>query len=100
MIAIEWKIVDLERDASTGRVTVAHWTAVATKLDYVASTYGAVTFLSDPLPNGPFIPYDQLTEVDVLLWVFTQVDKEETEVYLAEEIAKQESPPTQNGLPW
>ena len=47
-----------------------------------------------------FIPYDELTQDDVLNWVWTQVDKNQVEARLAQDIYDQEHPQTASGLPW
>jgi hypothetical protein len=99
MTTITWSIAQLDRNAVDGGVTVAHWRATAVDEDYSASAYGTVSFTPDPSAEG-FVPYDSLTEADVLAWVWGSVDKDETEAALGAQIAAKKSPATLNGLPW
>ncbi len=92
---ITWKIVDLEREASTGFVQTANWNATAIDGEYSARKYLTVKWSGTPV-----IPFDQLTEDIVLGWVWEIVNKEEIEEFLAEEINKQKNPTTLTGLPW
>ena len=94
-----WTIANLERNTADGGVIVAHWRATAQDGDYTASAYGTVGFTPDP-SAASFIPYADLTEADVLAWVWGSVDKDEMEANLAAQIADQKAPATQSGLPW
>jgi hypothetical protein len=47
-----------------------------------------------------FKPYDQVTEAEVLGWVWGSVDKDETEANLAAQIDAQKNPTSEAGLPW
>jgi hypothetical protein len=94
-----WSIAQLDRNAANGGVTTAHWRVEAVDGDYSASAYGSVGFTPDA--SAPdFKPYDQLTQADVLAWVWGSVDKAEVEASLAQQIAAQKNPVTLNGLPW
>jgi hypothetical protein len=64
-----WTIAQLERNTSDGGVVVAHWRATATDGDYSASSYGTAGFTPDPTAPD-FVPFDDLTEADVLAWVY------------------------------
>jgi hypothetical protein len=77
-----WTIAQLERNTSDGGVVVAHWRATATDGDYSASSYGTAGFTPDPA-SPDFVPFDDLTEADVLVWVYESVDKDATEESLA-----------------
>ena len=96
---ITWSISQLDRNAADGGVIVAHWRAIAVEGDYSASVYGTAGFTPDASVAG-FKPYEQLTEADVLAWVWGSVDKVATETSLAERIEAQKQPVTLNGLPW
>lgn len=100
-MAIEatWRIEQLERQTDTGGVIVAHWRCVTQDGEYTASAYSTAGFTPDPDAPG-FIPYDQLTEADVLAWVWGSVDKAETEARLAAQIDAEKNPTTAEGLPW
>jgi hypothetical protein len=100
-MAIEttWRIAQLERQTDTGGVVIAHWRVSAEDGDYTASAYGTAGFTPDPDAAG-FVPYADLTEADVLAWVWASVDKDEMEANLAKQIEDQKAPATQSGLPW
>jgi hypothetical protein len=94
-----WTISQLDRHLPDGFVYTAHWRATAVDGDYVAEAYATASFTSDP--DAPdFIPYDDLTEADVLSWVWTEVDKDATEATLAAQIEAQKNPTTASGVPW
>lgn len=98
-MTVVWKIEQMERQTATGGVVTAHWRATAQDGDYAATSYGSVGFTPDPTaPN--FVPYEDLTEADVLNWVWGQVDKAETEAALQAQIDAQKNPPVESGLPW
>ena len=94
-----WSIAQLDRNAADGGVTVAHWRVEAVDGDYSASAYGSAGFTPDASAVG-FVPYDSLTEADVLAWVWGSVDKAEMEASLAQQIEAKKNPITLNGLPW
>ena len=94
-----WTIALCEHDIATGGITVAHWRVTAEDGDYTASAYGTAGFTPDATdPN--FKPYDQVTEAEVLSWVWAQVDQAETEAALAAKIEADKNPTTATGTPW
>jgi hypothetical protein len=94
-----WTIAQLERNTSDGGVVVAHWRATLTDGDYSASSYGTCGFTPDPTAPD-FVPFESLTEADVLAWVYESVDKDATESSLASQIEDQKAPQTVAGVPW
>ena len=98
-----WTIAQLERNTSDGGVVVAHWRATATETvgddTFSASSYGTVGFTPDP-DSEDFVPFDDLTEADVLAWVYAALDKDATEASLASQIETQKAPVSVAGLPW
>jgi len=96
---ITWAIAQLDRNAADGGVTVAHWTVTAIEGDYSASSYGTAGFTPDPEAPG-FVPYEELTEEDVLVWVWDSVDKDATEESLLKQIDAQKNPVVVSGTPW
>ena len=98
-MTITWSIGQMDRNAANGGVTVAHWRVEAVDGDYSASAYGSAGFTPDA-SAADFVPYDQLTETDVLAWVWRSVDKDATEASLAQRIEAKKTPVTLNGLPW
>ena len=99
MATYNWTIAQLERQTDTGGVIVAHWRCNAEDGDYAESAYGTAGFTPDPNAAG-FIPYANLTEADVLAWVWGSVDKAEMEANLAQQIEDQKAPKTETGVPW
>ena len=94
-----WTVALCEHDIETGGITVAHWRVTAEDGDYTASAYGTAGFTPDATdPN--FKPYDQVTEAEVLSWVWAQVDQAETEAALAAKIEADKNPTTATGTPW
>ena len=101
MINYIWNINQLERNVSDSGVVVAHWRCTGTDSDTeaTASNYGTVSFQPDPA-SADFVPFDQLTEEQVLGWVHESVDKDATETALADQIDKINNPTTTTGKPW
>lgn len=98
-MTVTWTIANLERNSADNGVTVAHWRCTAEDGDYSASSYGTVGFEPDPADEG-FVPFDQLTEANVLEWVQGAVDVEAIESQLAAQIEQQKEPPIVTGMPW
>ena len=92
---INWSIQQLDRKTEDGFVTTAHWRCDATDGEYSAGVYGTVGF-SGELAT----PYEDLTEAQVLEWVWGSIDKEETESNVTKQIESQKHPVTATGLPW
>lgn len=99
MITYNWTIATLERQTDTGGVITAHWQVNAQDDGYTAFSYGTTGLQPDP-SDPDFVPYDQLTETDVLAWVWGAVDKDEMEAALAANIEDQKAPAISTGLPW
>ena len=94
-----WTIVQLERNTADGGVVVAHWRCEAVDGDYSASSYGTCGFTPDAT-DPAYIPFESLTEADVLEWVYAAVDKDAVEAGLIAQIEDQKAPKTEAGLPW
>ena len=94
------KIAQLDRNADNNGVITAHWTASKIDGEYIASGYGADSFTPDPdSPN--FIPFEQLTESDVVGWLMNKDGwAEALEARLDADIERQKNPPILHGLPW
>jgi len=94
---ITWKIEQCEHLVSTGYITTAHWRATDVDGEFSASVYGSVGFGE----GDPQIPYDSVTEAEVLDWVWENgVDKDATEASLAAQIEALKNPVQESGLPW
>ena len=94
-----WTIANLERNVADGGVTVAHWRVTEVDGDYSASSYGTCGFTPDA-SDPSFVAYDNLTESDVLGWVWAEVDQAATEAALTADIEEQKNPVTADGMPW
>tara|TARA_S200002703_G_scaffold149680_1_gene147460 strand:- start:804 stop:1103 length:300 start_codon:yes stop_codon:yes gene_type:complete len=99
MTTFNWTIATLERELSDGGVIVAHWRCTASDGDFSASSYGTAGFTYDA-ESEDFVAYDDLTEADVLAWVWESVDKDATEAALAQKIDAEKNPTTTAGVPW
>lgn len=65
-----------------------------------STAYGSASFAA---PGDPFVPYDQLTEAQVLDWCWSDggVDRAEVEAQVGAEIENKLNPPVvQVALPW
>jgi len=92
------KLLEYTNDSDKG-VLVAHWGCEVVDGDYNVSSYGTALFTPDP-SSEDYIPYESLTENDVIVWVWGQVDKVQTEAALTSQIEEQKNPTTEVGLPW
>jgi hypothetical protein len=99
MTTYTWTIAQCEHEVATGGITVAHWRVSAVDGDYSASAYGTAGFTLTLLTLTSQ-PYDQVTEAEVLGWVWASVDKDETEANLVNQIDAQKNPVTIAGTPW
>ena len=92
-----WTITQCDSLTSDGYITTAHWTASAVDGDYSASIVNTCSFGE----GTPSIPYAQVTEQEVLNWVWANgVDKEAVEAALEAQIEVQRTPVKASGLPW
>jgi hypothetical protein len=101
---MNWNISRLDCKVSEGDLSdvciVAHWQCSDTVDGYSASVY-ATCSLPSPDPES-FTPYDQLTQNEVLEWIWANgVDKDATEAAVAQQIENQKNPPVISpALPW
>jgi hypothetical protein len=93
---ITYKIDNLERQASDDLVIVAHWRVDAVDGEHTAGAYGSVGFTR----GDDFIPFEELTEAQVIDWVKAQLDVEQIESNLANQIEALKEPKSVSGLPW
>jgi hypothetical protein len=96
-IAYNWTISTTNYEVSNGFIQTAHWQCNATDGDYTASIYSTCSWAD----GSPTIPYADVTESEVLQWVWDSgVSKEATEAALAQNIEWQKNPVTATGTPW
>lgn len=94
---ITWTISNLDRRTSDGFVTTAHWTCSAVDGEFSASVYSTCSWSE----GTPTIPYENVTEAEVLTWCWASgVDKEATEAAVAAQLDAQKNPVQASGLPW
>ena len=95
-----WSLPTLERKLDDGFVFTAHWRCTATDGEFSATSYGTAGFSQDPEADD-FTPYEELTEAQVLEWVWADgVDKDATEAALQAKIDAEKNPTTAAGVPW
>jgi hypothetical protein len=75
-----------------------HYNVSATDGTYSANTYGTVGYQEQP--GETYIPYDQLTEEQVVGWVQTSLGKDTVEASLQSQIDAKIKPVQESGLPW
>jgi len=78
------------------------WRCTATGQGQTATAYSSCSFKVPDNPGGSITPYDQLTEQQVLGWVWSSgVDKSATEASVAKQLNDLINPPiVQPPLPW
>ena len=89
-------INELERNLPDETVITAHWGASVVDGDYSASAYGTQSFTRDE-DSPEFIPFEDLTEEEVVSWLTLDEDLEDK---LLAQIEKQKNPTKAKGKPW
>lgn len=97
-ITYVWSIQQMERLVSDGFVVTVHYNVSATDGLYTSSTYGTVGYTEQP--EETFVPYEDLTEEQVVGWVQDSLGKDAVEANLAEQIEAQKHPTQESGVPW
>lgn len=98
-----WVVTQLDclpqEDGQTDVVVTAHWSCNGTDGTYNGSVYSTTSFT---YTGGNFVPYADLTQDDVLGWIWSNgVDKDATEAAVDQQIQNQINPPIiQLPLPW
>lgn len=88
------------QDGNTDVVSNVHWTCSGTDGQYSASVYSTCGL---GFEGGDFTPYDQLTQDQVLSWIWASgsVDKDVTEAAVEQQIQNQITPSIVTPpLPW
>ena len=98
-----WVITQMDCYPTVGSETdvvfTVHWTCSGTDGTYRAAVWNTC---SVPTPTGTFTPYSDLTQEQVLGWVWANgVDKDATEAAVQAQIDYQINPPVVTlPLPW
>ncbi len=96
-------IATLERELPSGCCTVVHWTASKTNGIHTASSYGTVVLPHKDYNDPAFVPYDQITEAQVIAWTEAAMGAETLaalELNLDNQLAALTNPTRATGLPW
>lgn len=113
-LTYEYKITGLKvrnetiaNTAVENAVVQTYWTLTGTDENGNVGTFsGATPFTADPTDSsGPFIPFDQLTEQDVIAWISGVVEtnpgyKEHINAQIEKQINEKISPISEPALPW
>lgn len=100
---ITWAVTAMncypQEGGNTDVVFTVHWTCSGVQDTYSAYVYSTA---SVPAPEGSFTPYADLTQEQVLGWVWANgVDKDATEAAVQQQIQNQINPPVVTPpLPW
>lgn len=97
MINYTWNVVQMDRQTADGFVTTVHYNVSAEDGEFTASIYGTVGYTKEEMD---YVPYEQLTQEQVIGWVQNSLGKDEIEGNLATQIEAQKNPVTESGLPW
>jgi hypothetical protein len=106
-ITYTWKITSLKtKDEGTHKnaVVQTYWQKIGTDEDGNTGTFsGATPFTSADVPDGEFVPFEELTEETVLNWI-KDVVVNSYEEHVNEKILQQimdvKEPVTEQKLPW
>ena len=108
-ITYTWKVTSLKvknvSDVKQNAVVQTYWQKIGTDESGNEGTFsGATPFTVDPTDDsGPFIPFDQLTEADVISWIQSIVVggyEEHVNAQIQKQIDEKISPITEPTLPW
>lgn len=106
MVTITWTIDSMSAsttdiDGHTEVVLHATWRCAGEQDGYSSFLFSICPFAA-PSEGEPFTPYEDLTEEQVLGWIWANgVDKDATEAAVAAQIEAQINPPiVQPALPW
>jgi hypothetical protein len=93
-----WNVVQTNYNTIDKFITTVHYTVNAVDGGYTASTYGTVGYTEQP--EKQYIPYDSLTQTEVVGWVQDSLGKDTVEAGLTAQIEAQKNPVQATGLPW
>ena len=107
MATFNWIVTAMDcypqADGETDVVVVVHWTCAGTQVEN-GTTYNASVYstCSVPAPTGTFTPYADLTQDQVLGWIWANgVDQTATEAAVQTQIDNLINPPVVSPpLPW
>lgn len=98
-----WKIYDLKRTTSDGVVNLVTYAVESQHSSYGTRVIKELTITGSASDSG-FIPYNDLTEANVLAWVTSSVDtaslESENSSSIAATIIAEAAITESNGKPW
>ena len=100
---MNWQISSLDHTLPDGCVTTAHWRVSKTDGAASGSVYGTISFPAKAPSDPTFIPYDQLTEAQVVQWVKDEMGADTVAAHEAAvdaQIDAQLNPTHASGTPW
>ena len=100
MSTFTWKVSNLDRTLSDGRVNTVHYTVDARSDDevYSSGAYGSIGLEGDVVT-----PYADLTEETVVGWVKSALGEDkvtEVQAALDAQLTEQATPTVGSGTPW
>ena len=98
-IELGWEITQMKNRIADEGVFYTEWVCYAFKDGYQKSYNGYSEFTPNTSDQN-FIPLNNLTQEQVLEWVWRQVNKEEIESILTAEIQESITPTIDYTLPW
>jgi hypothetical protein len=100
---MKWSISSLDRALPDGVVITAHWRVSKTDGAASGSVYGTISFPAKSPSDPTFIPYQDLTEAQVIQWVKDEMGANQVAAYEAAvqwQIDAQKNPTAASGVPW
>jgi len=98
-VNISWEITQMKNKISDGGVFFVEWVCYAIRNTYHKSISDTIEFTPD-ISNPNFTPLNDLTQEQVLGWVWNQVNKNEIEQMLIDELEEAVNPTVDYTLPW
>tara|TARA_R110002126_G_scaffold84762_1_gene205794 strand:- start:758 stop:1090 length:333 start_codon:yes stop_codon:yes gene_type:complete len=95
------KITQMSRLTEDGFVIVVNWKLEMVNEGYMAARSGTVSF--DKADGISFVPYESLTEPDVVKWVEAELGEAkiaQLQLDMLNQIKEMKAPKTAVGMPW
>jgi hypothetical protein len=106
-ITYTWKVTSVKtktEGANQEAVVQTYWTKTGVDADGHEGTFsGATPFTSVNVPNGDFVPFENLTEATVLGWIQAVVVggyEEHVNAQIQKQIDEKHNPITEADMPW
>ena len=100
---MNWTISNLNSTLPDGCVTTAHWRVSKTDGTASGSVYGTISLPHKDHNDPTFIPYQDLTEAQVVQWVKEEMGADQVAAHEAAvdaQIDAQKNPTAASGVPW